>query len=88
MKKLVCDRCGNTITEKIDVELALEGKKAWAAASKARCTEPRGIIPCENYVRCHGEMILVRDYSITRTFMWITKVVNRRGNSERGGKTD
>jgi len=88
MKKLVCDRCGIKLTEKIDVELALEGKKAWRAAAKARGAEPRGIIPCQNYVRCGGEMKLVRYDSVIRTYRWITKAVNRSGNSERGGKTD
>ena len=66
MKKLVCDRCGYELTEKNDVELALEGQWAWEAAVRARGGEPRGVYPCENYVRCGGEMMVVED----RKIMW------------------
>ena len=66
MKKLVCDRCGKELTEKDDVELALEGVEAWQTAVRARGAEPRGILPCENYVRCGGEMMLFRDKGIFR----------------------
>ena len=59
MKKLVCDRCGKELTEKEDVELGLQGMEAWQTAVRARGAEPRGIFPCENYVRCRGEMILL-----------------------------
>ena len=61
MKKLVCDKCGKELTNKEDVELALEGKEAWEAMVRARGAEPRGVIPCENFVRCGGEMKLVTD---------------------------
>ena len=72
MKKLVCDRCGKELTDKDDIELALEGTKAWQAAVRARGAEPRGVFPCENYVRCGGEMILL----------------NSRRIFKRGGKTN
>ena len=42
MKKLVCDRCGLEITEKEDIETALEGKEAWEAACRARGNKPWG----------------------------------------------
>ena len=58
MKKLVCDRCGKELTEKEDIELALEGMEAWHIAVRARGAEPRGVFPCDNYVRCAGEMEL------------------------------
>jgi len=61
MKKLVCDRCGKELTNKLDIELALEGKEAWEASARASGAEPRGVIPCENFVRCGGEMKLVVD---------------------------
>ena len=59
MKKLVCDRCGLELTDIDDIELAIEGKEAWEAACRARGVEPRGILPCENYVRCGGEIKVV-----------------------------
>ena len=59
MKKLVCDRCGLEITEKEDIAIALEGKEAWEAACRARGNKPRGVLPCENYMRCGGEIKLV-----------------------------
>ena len=59
MKKLICDRCGLEFTDREDINLALEGKWAWEAACRARGVEPRGILPCKNYVRCGGEIVLV-----------------------------
>ena len=59
MQKLVCDRCGLELTNREDINLALEGKWAWEAACRAHGVEPRGILPCENYVRCGGEIVLV-----------------------------
>ena len=59
MKKLVCDRCGVELTDKDDIELAFEGKEAWEAACRARGVEPRGVLPCQNYIRCGGEIELV-----------------------------
>ena len=59
MKKLVCDKCGLELTDKDDIELAIEGKEAWEAACRARGVEPRGILPCKNYARCGGEIEVV-----------------------------
>jgi hypothetical protein len=61
MKKLVCDKCGFELTEKEEVELALEGQEAWEMAVKARGGKPRGILPCKHYIRCGGEMLIVND---------------------------
>jgi hypothetical protein len=61
MKKLVCDRCGKELAEPADIELVLAGMNAWQNSVRARGEEPRGIFPCENYVRCGGEMIIVDD---------------------------
>jgi hypothetical protein len=33
---------------------------AWENAVRARGEEPRGVFPCKNYVRCHGEMIVMK----------------------------
>jgi hypothetical protein len=77
MKKLVCDRCGNELKEKDDVELALEGKNAWAESARLRGAEPRGIIPCANYIRCHGEMRLVSDNTFFRTCRWLIKLFGK-----------
>jgi len=59
-RKLVCDRCGLELKEKDDLDLAFEGKEAWEATVRARGDKPRGIIPCKNYIRCGGEMVLRR----------------------------
>ena len=56
MKILVCDRCGLAITDREDISLALEGQEAWQDAVRGRGEEPRGVFPCMNYIRCHGEM--------------------------------
>ena len=58
MKKLACDRCGLELADKDGIELAIEGKEAWEAACRARGVEPRGVLPCENYVHCGGEIVL------------------------------
>ena len=58
MQKLVCDRCGLELTDRDDIELAIEGKWAWEAACRVHGVEPRGILPCKNYVRCGGEIVL------------------------------
>ncbi len=57
---LVCDKCGFELTEKMDIELALEGQEAWEASVKAKGGEPRGVFPCKNYIRCNGEMKLIK----------------------------
>ncbi len=77
MQKLVCDRCGQELVDGYDIELAFEGKEAWEATVRARGAKPRGIIPCENFVRCGGEMKLVVDRWIVRWYRRLTKVVSR-----------
>ena len=74
VKKLVCDRCRVELTEKYDIDLAYEGKEAWAAAARARGAEPRGIIPCEHFISCGGEMKLVDDSRIVRCRLWLMKL--------------
>ena len=56
---LVCDRCGFQLTDKREIEMALEGQEAWENAVRARGVEPRGVYPCKNYSQCQGEMQLV-----------------------------
>lgn len=73
MKKLVCDKCERELTEKDDIDLALEGQEAWAAAVRAEGCEPRGVLPCENFIRCGGEMKLVDDSWIVRCRRRLTK---------------
>ena len=60
-KKLVCDRCGKELSDRDAIELALEGTAAWHAFVLAKGEEPRGIFPCENYIRCGGQMIDWKD---------------------------
>ena len=60
MKKLVCDRCGTELKGRYDIDMVLEGQNAWQTAVKAEGAEPRGIFPCQNYVRCGGEMVLIK----------------------------
>ena len=60
MEKLVCDKCGFELTEKEDVNLALDGMEAWQNAQRGRGCEPRGVFPCKYYFRCQGEMQLVK----------------------------
>ena len=59
--KLVCDRCGKEITDREEVEQILDGAEAWLNSVKARGEKPRGLFPCENYVRCGGEMQIKKD---------------------------
>ena len=63
-RKLVCDKCGQELTEKDEIDLALEGQEVWAVTARARGAEPRGIIPCKNFIRCSGEMKLVNDSKV------------------------
>jgi len=72
MKKLVCDRCGLELTDREDIYLALEGKWAWEAACRARGVEPRGILPCKNYVRCGGEIRVVAAWR-----QWLTRLLGK-----------
>ncbi|MBI2848336.1 MAG: hypothetical protein HYX83_04090 [Chloroflexi bacterium] len=57
---LVCDRCGFELTEKADVAMALEGTDGWQSAVRDRGETPRGVYPCRNYIRCRGEMQIVK----------------------------
>jgi hypothetical protein len=59
MKILVCDRCGFELSEKDDVNQALEGSEAWQTAAQGRGEELRGLYPCKHYIRCQGQMRLV-----------------------------
>lgn len=59
MKILVCDRCGFELTEKDDVNMALDGSASWQRAVRERGGEPRGVYPCKHYIRCQGEMQIV-----------------------------
>ncbi len=69
MIKLVCDRCGAELTDKYDIDLALEGMDAWRESVRTRGLEPRGVFPCEYYARCGGEMIAVDDSTDNRSFL-------------------
>ncbi len=76
-KKLVCDRCGAELTDKYDIDLALEGKEAWEETVRASGAEPRGILPCEHFVRCNGEMKLVDDSMVVRCRQWLMNLFNQ-----------
>ena len=60
MKILICDKCGFELTEKADINLALDGAEAWQDAVIARGEEPRGVFPCKYYLQCKGEMIFTK----------------------------
>lgn len=60
MEKLVCDRCGQTYTDRESIEFAKRGKGDWEAMVRANRDEPRGICPCP-IIPCPGEMILVTE---------------------------
>jgi len=77
MKKLICDRCGLDIIGKDDIDLAIEGGIAWEMSAKAHGAEARGIIPCENFIRCGGEMQIVNDNMFTRSYRWLMKLLNK-----------
>ena len=72
-KKLRCDRCGLELTERDDVDQAFEGMVAWQASARARGIEPRGILPCKNYVRCGGEIVEVN----VKEHGWLSKLFGR-----------
>jgi len=74
MKKLVCDRCGRELANPYDIEVALGGMEAWAARMRDSGSEARGIIPCEHYVRCEGEMIVVNDSITVRSYRRLKKL--------------
>jgi hypothetical protein len=56
MKILVCDRCGFELSDRDEINQALEGSEAWQASSRGRGEEPRGLYPCKHYIRCQGQM--------------------------------
>ena len=77
-KKLRCDRCGLELTEKDDLDLAYDGMAAWHAAARARGLNPRGILPCRNYIRCGGEIVEVE----VRRQGWLGKMFGKQGDTE------
>jgi len=74
MKKLVCDKCGNEVTDREGIAVMLEGSAAWHASVKSRGMEPRGYFPCRDHRNCAGEMIEFK--------------TKRRGLFQRGGDSD
>ena len=58
-KKLRCDRCRLELSDWEDIDLALEGRDAWHASVRAWGGEPRGVFPCQHYIRCGGEIVEV-----------------------------
>ena len=60
-KKLVCTKCGNELSDKDAIDLALEGTSSWHVFLREKGEEPRGLFPCENYIRCGGVMIDAKD---------------------------
>jgi len=72
-KKLVCDKCGLELTDKDEVETALDGMWAWQTAVRARGLAPRGVYPCKNFIRCAGEMILIPSNGVLWWRLWTTK---------------
>jgi len=72
-KKLRCDRCGFELTDKDDIDIAFEGMAAWQASARARGIEPRGVLPCKNYVRCGGEIVEVNE----KRYGWLSKLFGR-----------
>jgi len=71
-KKLVCDKCGLELTDKYDVELALDGMWAWQTAVRRRGLEPRGVYPCKDFIRCGGEMMLIASNGVLWWRRWLT----------------
>ena len=57
MKKLVCDKCGNEINDRGQIELILDGCAAWQDSRKAMGVIARGYFPCEDHRNCGGEMV-------------------------------
>ena len=77
IKKLACDRCDLELSEPEDIESALLGMEAWEAACRTRGVEPRGIIPCQNYMRCGGEILPVVDRKVARWSRRLMKLLIR-----------
>ena len=57
-KKLICDRCGATLDNKEEIELALQGTASWQNFIREKGQEPRGVFPCKHWIRCQGEMVV------------------------------
>ena len=72
MQKLICDRCGLELADMDDIELAIEGKEAWEASCRARGVEPRGVLPCKNYIRCGGEI-----KAVASRRQWLMKLLGK-----------
>jgi hypothetical protein len=72
MRKLRCDRCGLELKDKDDLDAAYEGMDAWCAAVRSRGGEPRGVLPCKNYIRCGGEIV-----AVTRRQEWRRRLLRR-----------
>jgi len=60
-KKLICDMCGNELTDKSYIEAIFEGAEAWQDSRLSQGIIPRGFFPCENFRNCGGEMIAVKE---------------------------
>ena len=73
MRKLRCDRCGLELTEKEDLDAAYEGQEAWYMAQRSRGLKARGVLPCKNYIRCHGEVV-----EVTRWSQWRERLFGGR----------
>jgi hypothetical protein len=84
MKKLVCDRCGFELTDKDDIDLALEGQQAWEASVRERGGKARGVLPCKNYIRCGGEIRLVSNSLIARCCRRLKKSLSRGDKANEG----
>ena len=71
-EKLRCDRCGFMLTDPEDVTFAFECSDTWHASVRAGGGEPRGVFPCENYIRCGGEIVVVPSWRsrVRRLFLW------------------
>lgn len=60
MEKLVCDRCGQSYTDKASIESAKREEEQWKAMVKRDGDEPRGLCPCP-ILPCEGELLLVKE---------------------------
>ena len=72
-KKLRCDRCGLELTEKDDLDQAYDGMAAWHTVARTRGIEPRGVLPCKNYIRCGGEIVEINEQKQG----WLSKLFGR-----------
>jgi hypothetical protein len=86
MEKLVCDRCGLELTEPEDIDLAFAGRRAWEKAARGRGIKPRGILPCKNYIRCGGEIHLVKESTFVRGCRRLGKALKRPKDTSDDGK--